>query len=87
MNSQKGVLQPHVFTPAQIMKQMKGSEADMPPELSLPLPLSTAYHHLYLRIIELDVFLKGNFLVYVIRLPLKTVSITIYTMYCHCQYK
>ena len=35
---------------------MKASEADMPPELSLPLPLSAAYHHLVLRIIDVDVF-------------------------------
>ena len=70
MNSQKGILQPQIITPAQIMKHMKASQADMPPELSLPLPLSAAYHHLVLRIIDIDVFLKGNFLVYIIRLPL-----------------
>ena len=70
MNSQKGVLQPQIITPAQIMKLMKASQADMPPELSLPLPLSAAYHHLVLRIIDLDVFFKGDFLVYIIRLPL-----------------
>jgi len=50
MNSQKGVLQPQIITPAQIMKQTKTSQADMPPELSLPLPLGAAYHHLVLRI-------------------------------------
>jgi hypothetical protein len=49
---------------------MTASHADMPPELPLPLPLSAAYHHLVLRIIDFDVFLKGNFLVYIIRLPL-----------------
>ena len=63
MNSQNGVLQPQIITPAQIMKHMKASQADMPPELSLPLTLRAAYHHLVLRIIDLDVFLKGNFLV------------------------
>ena len=70
MNSQKGVLQPQIITPAQIMKHMKASQADMPPELPLPLPLSAAYHHLVLRIVDFDLFLKGNFLVYIIRLPL-----------------
>ena len=70
MNSQKGVFQPHIITPAKIMKHMKASQADMPPELSLPLTLSAVYHHLVLRIIDIDVFLKGNFLVYIIRLPL-----------------
>jgi hypothetical protein len=49
---------------------MKPSQADMPPELSLPLLLSAACHHLVLRITDFDVFLKGNFLVYIIRLPL-----------------
>jgi hypothetical protein len=70
MNLQKGVLQPQIITPAQIMKHMAASHADMPPELPLPLPLSAAYHHLVLRIIDFDVFLKGNLLVYIIRLPL-----------------
>jgi hypothetical protein len=71
MNSQKGVLQSQIITPAHIIKHMNASQADMPPELSLPLRLSAAYHHLVLRIIDFDVFLKGNFLVYIIRLPLK----------------
>jgi hypothetical protein len=63
MNSQKRVFQPQIITPAQIIKHMKASQADMPPELSFPLPLSAAYHQLVLRIIDVDVFLKGNFLV------------------------
>ena len=65
MNSQKGVLQPQIITPAQIMKHMKTSQADMPPDLSFPLPLSAAYQHSVLRITDFDVFLKGNFLVYI----------------------
>jgi len=32
--------------------------------------LSAAYHHLVLRIIDFDVYLKRKFLVYTIRLPL-----------------
>jgi hypothetical protein len=36
MNSQKGVLRPQIITPAQFIKQMKASQADMPPELSNP---------------------------------------------------
>ena len=61
------------------MKHMKASQADNRPELSFPLPLSAACQHLVLRIIDFDVFLKGNFLVYIIRLPL-TNSIT-YNLY------
>jgi hypothetical protein len=71
INSQKVVHQPQVITPAQIMKHMKASQADMSPELSLPLPRSAA-NQLDLRIIDFDVFLKGNFLVYTIRLHLKS---------------
>jgi hypothetical protein len=70
INSQKGVIRQQIITPAQIMKQMKASPADMSPELSLPLPMSAAYCHLVLRIFNFDVLLKGNFLVYIIRLPL-----------------
>jgi len=62
------------------MKHVKASQADMPPELSLPLPLSAAYHLLVLRIIDFDIFLKGNFLLYVIRLPLTKNSIN-YNLY------
>jgi hypothetical protein len=58
---------------------MKASQADMPPELSLPLPLSAAYHNLFLSIVDTDVFLKGNFLVYVIRLLLT--NIIVYNLY------
>jgi hypothetical protein len=86
MNPQKRVLQPQIITSAQIMKHMTASHTDMPPELPLPLPLSAAYH-LVLRIIDFDVYLKGNLLVYITCLPLTNRKVTIYTMCCHCQYK
>jgi hypothetical protein len=70
IDSQKGILRPHILTPAQIIKQMKASQADTPSELSLPIPLSAAYQNLVLRIMEFVLLVKGNFLVYVIRLPL-----------------
>ena len=70
MNSQKGILQPQIITPAQIVKQMRISQADIPSELSLPIPLSATYQNLIVNIIEFDVFIKDSFLVYVIRLPL-----------------
>ena len=34
LNSQKGILQPHI-TPAQIVKQIKASQADIPGDLTL----------------------------------------------------
>jgi len=71
INSQKGILQPHIIiTPAQIMKQMKVSQADIPRELSLPIPVSATYQNLIVNTIDLDVFNKSKFLVNVIRLPL-----------------
>jgi hypothetical protein len=70
MNSQKGILQPHIVTPAQILNQLKASQADIPNELSLPIPLSATYQNLIVNITDLDVFIKNNFLVYVIRSPL-----------------
>ena len=70
INSQRGIIQPHIITPAQIINHLKASQADIPSELSLPIPLSVAYQSLVLRIIDFDVFLRNSFLVYVIRLPL-----------------
>ena len=63
VNSQKGILQPRIITPAQIMKQLKISQADIPSEVSLPIPLGTTYQNLIVNIIDLDVFIKNNFLV------------------------
>ena len=60
--------QPPLITPAQILEQVKLSQADMSSYLSLPIPTSAAYQHLLLRIITIDVLLKDRFLVYVIRL-------------------
>jgi hypothetical protein len=65
INAQKGVI-----TPAQIMNQLKLKQAAIPSDLSLPIPLSAAYQHLVLRISEVDIFLKGNYFVHVILLPL-----------------
>ena len=70
LNAQKGNLQPHRITPAQILKQLKASQADIPGELTLPVPLSATHQNLIVNIVDLDVLMKDNFLVYVIRLPL-----------------
>jgi len=70
VNSQKGVIQPQIITPAQILEQEKINQADMPSDLSLPIPMSATHQHVVFKIITFDVFLKGLFLVYVICLPL-----------------
>jgi len=64
------IMNSHIITPAQIVKQMKASQADIPSELSLPIPMSATYQNLIVNIIDFDVFIRDNFLVYVIRLPL-----------------
>ena len=40
INSQKGVIQPQLIKPAQILEQVKHSQADMPSDLSVPIPTS-----------------------------------------------
>ena len=51
VNAQKGIIQSQLITPAQILDQVKLSQADMPSDFSLPIPTSAAYQHLLLRII------------------------------------
>jgi hypothetical protein len=63
MNSQKGILQLHIISLAQIVQQMKASRAAIPSELSLPNPLGATYQNLVLHIIDFDVFIKNEFLV------------------------
>jgi len=67
-------MQPQLITPAQIFEQIKLSHDDMPSDLSLPVPTSATCQYLLLRIVSIDVFLQGTFLVYVIRQPLTNVS-------------
>jgi hypothetical protein len=49
---------------------MKTNQADIPCDLSLPIPVTATHQNLILRIIDIDVFTKDIYLVYVIRLPL-----------------
>jgi hypothetical protein len=56
MNSQKGILQPHIITAAEIV--------NIPIELSLSIPLSATYQNLIVNI-DFDVFIKDQYLVYV----------------------
>jgi len=79
VNSQKGVIQPQLVTPAQILEQVKINQADMPSDLSLPIPTSATYQHLLLRIVSIYVFLRDHFLVCVICLPLT--NNVIYNLY------
>ena len=60
VNSHKGIIQPQLITPAQIFEQIRQSQDDMPSDLSLPVPTSATYQYLLLRIVAIDVFLKGK---------------------------
>ena len=42
IDSQKGVIQPQLIKPAQILEQVKHSQADMQSDFSLPIPTSAA---------------------------------------------
>lgn len=70
VNSQEVVIHPQIISPAQILEQGIINQADMPSDLSLPIPMSATHQHILFKIVSIDVFLKGLFLVYVIRLPL-----------------
>jgi hypothetical protein len=79
VNSHKGVIQRQLIAPAKIFEQVKLSREDMASDLSLPVPTSATYQYLLLRIVSIDVYLQGKFLVYVIRLPLtNNVSYNLY---------
>ena len=54
-----GVIQSQLITPAQIVEHVKHSQADIPSDLSLPIPTSAAYKHLVLKIVTFD-DLKGQ---------------------------
>jgi hypothetical protein len=63
LNIQKGIIQPQLITPAHILEQLKSTHAEMPSDLTLPIPTSVAYQHLVLRIVSIDVFVTCHFLV------------------------
>jgi len=42
IDSQRGVIQPQLITPAQILEQIKNSQAGMPSDFSLSIPTSAA---------------------------------------------
>ena len=62
IDSQKGVIQPQLISAAQILEQFNTCQADLPSDLSLPILASATYLNLLLRIVNIDVFLRGQFL-------------------------
>ncbi|XP_046382338.1 uncharacterized protein LOC124153285 [Ischnura elegans] len=70
INAQKGVLQPQIISPEEIMTMFDKHKADIPKDLTLPFPQSVAYRSKLLKMLELDVFLSNHVLGYVISIPL-----------------
>jgi hypothetical protein len=54
----------------QIINRLIQIQTDMPSDLMLPFPLSATYHHYVNRLVDIDVFLKDKFLVYIVHVPL-----------------
>jgi len=79
LNSQKGILPPHSITLAQIVWQMKASQADIPGELTLRIPLSAAHQNLIVNVVDLDVMYCNLFVFYKSKLGYNPVDIDIVT--------
>jgi hypothetical protein len=61
INAQKGLLQPLIIAPMQIMNPTKLNEADIPSDFTLPILLSVAYHNSVLRTTEVEILLKWRY--------------------------
>ncbi|XP_049807185.1 uncharacterized protein LOC126249565 [Schistocerca nitens] len=69
VNAQKGILQPHISNPVQIVKYLSLIRDELK-DVKFPVPLAESSGYLLLRIIDLDVFISGSILGYVINIPL-----------------
>ncbi|XP_046997922.1 uncharacterized protein LOC124613273 [Schistocerca americana] len=69
VNAQKGILQPHIINPVQIVKYLSLIRDELK-DVKFPVPLAESSRYLLLRIIDLDVFISGSILGYVINIPL-----------------
>ncbi|XP_046983225.1 uncharacterized protein LOC124553404 [Schistocerca americana] len=69
VNAQKGILQPHIINPVQIVKYLSLIRDELK-DVKFPVPLTESSGYLLLRIIDLDVFISGSILGYVINTPL-----------------
>lgn len=69
VNAQKGILQPHIINPVQIVRYLSLIRDELK-DVKFPVPLADSSGYLLLRIIDLDVFISGSILGYVINIPL-----------------
>lgn len=78
VNAQKGILQPRIINPVQIVKYLSLIRDELK-DVKFPVPLAESSGYLLLRIIDLDVFISGSILGYVINIPL--IDNNVFTLY------
>lgn len=69
VNAQKGILEPHIINPVQIVKYLHLIRDDIK-DKKFPIALSEQSGYQLLRIIDVDAFMSGNILSYVLNVPL-----------------
>jgi hypothetical protein len=72
LSAKTGVLQPRVLSPNHMIEVLKKSRDSFPRDLQAPVPLSDASAYLLINILAVDVYIVGNNLVYIVRIPLVT---------------
>ncbi|XP_046998333.1 uncharacterized protein LOC124613661 [Schistocerca americana] len=78
VNAQKGLLEPHLINPVQVVTYLELIKEDLK-DKKFPVELTKDQGYLLLRIIDIDVVLAGNTLSYVLNIPL--VDSSVYTLY------
>jgi hypothetical protein len=72
LNARVGIIQPQVLSPNHISQILKSSQDSFPRDLQAPVQLSDAYTYLLLYIITIEIYIVGNSLVYIVKVPLVT---------------
>lgn len=78
VNAQKGILEPHLINPVQVVKYMELIKEDIK-DKRFPIALAGDNGYQLLKVIDLDVFIAGNILSYVLNIPL--VDSSVFDMY------
>lgn len=69
VNAQKGILEPHIINPVQIVKYLHLIRDDIK-DKKFPIALTEQSGYQLLRIIDVDAFMSGHILSYVLNVPL-----------------
>jgi hypothetical protein len=57
LNAQKGIIQPHISSPARLIDILKTSQSGFSRDLNVPVPLSDANAYQLINILDIDVYL------------------------------